>query len=106
MNLSYDYTELISELAEEISLGILTQNEAIQVVRSERDAGNDYRPIIDWYYSEAKMIKLLEVDATDSEFELKEKQKMKNQYNKNKHLMREILVSECMNEMQNKNKRI
>lgn len=58
MNFSYDYSEFLTEIKEEIADCILFADEYIQVLRRKTPAYDDYRPIIDWYYNKRKMIML------------------------------------------------
>ncbi len=48
MKTSYDYSDLLTELKEEIEDGVLTLEDNIKIVRYDGD-DTKYRPIIDWY---------------------------------------------------------
>ncbi len=61
MKTSYDYSDLLAELREEVQDRILTLNDNIKIVREDRN-DTKYRPIIDWYYED---------DKPDENFELK-----------------------------------
>lgn len=58
MKISYDYTDLIDDLADDLQDEILFQNSIIKIVRGDRikahNQFNDmtayYKPIIDYYY--------------------------------------------------------
>ena len=52
--ISYDYTELINEIKEEIEEGLLKMNDIIQVLRGDR-LNNLYTPIIDYYYNDERV---------------------------------------------------
>ncbi len=51
MNLSYDYSELLTELKGDLAEGLVKENDKIKVVRG-RKISDDYRPIIDYYYDD------------------------------------------------------
>lgn len=55
MRISYDYTELITELHEELKDGALSLESRIQVLRSQDEIWRGYHPIIDWYYEDSTM---------------------------------------------------
>lgn len=55
MRISYDYTELITELHKELKDGALSLESRIQILRSQDEIWRGYRPIIDWYYEDSTM---------------------------------------------------
>lgn len=55
MRISYDYTELIEELHEELRDDTLSLDSHIQILRSPNEIWRGYRPIIDWYYEDSTM---------------------------------------------------
>ena len=81
---SYDYSDLISELSEELSDGILSLDDTIQILRADEEITRYYRPIIDWYYSDERM-----VSHPD-----------KVQYEHDKPKLISITVVDCLNEME------
>lgn len=52
MKISYDYSEFIEEIQEELETAVLSTNENIWIVRADDPIHESYRPIIDWYYLE------------------------------------------------------
>lgn len=64
--LSYDYSEFLQEMEEELADGTLTKTDIIQILRSKEDRGG-YFPIIDWTYDKERM------DAMMDELEEDEK---------------------------------
>ena len=50
MNISYDYTDLLNELKDDLHEGLIKPNDYIKIVRG--DERNGYRPIIDFYYND------------------------------------------------------
>lgn len=93
LSLSYDYTEFLKELYEEIEDGILTKEDTIQILRNEKSLAG-YHPIIDWYYNHEMMLKVLPQlpEAT------------KEDYEKNRSALTEITVENCVREMYAVNK--
>lgn len=47
MKISYDYSELLQEIKEEVEDGIILVTDSIQVLRGEKLPGTDYSPIMD-----------------------------------------------------------
>lgn len=69
VNVSYDYSELIRELEDELYESILTEDSYIYVLRSEPEEGQIsfphlgiepqtyvYAPIIDWFYGDEEEV--------------------------------------------------
>ena len=52
MKISYDYSEFLQELKEELQIGTLDLSSDILIVRSDQTLIGNYQPIIDWYYSD------------------------------------------------------
>ena len=55
MKISYDYSEMIKEIKEELEFGTLTLDEDIYIVRKMRTVEHfgkvfNYNSIIDWYF--------------------------------------------------------
>ena len=94
MNISYDYTELIEELKEEVRDGILSLTDTIQVLRKLEKDINGYSPIIDWYYDDREMqehFKLFSVEDIEI-----------SQYRKDKSYLENMLVGNALIEMKEK----
>lgn len=104
MKISYDYSDMIKELKDELTDGILSITDNIQVLRAEQVLENGYRPIIDWYYDDRKIEEDLKSDIFDDEQEIEEKRKIKEQYKKDKPSLSNILVGNCILEMEELNK--
>ena len=104
MIISHDYTELINELKEEIGYGNLILESIIQVERSENEIEAGYSPIIDWYYSAESMEELMMGDIFDSNEDIAEKTKIKEQYESIKSRLKSIPVGEVLSEMEERNK--
>lgn len=99
MSISYDYEEMIQELQEELSDGILSLTDNIQILRDDKDIGYGYRPIIDWYYDDNTMTDDLNADIFDDEQDIEEKRHIKELYEKVKFL-EVISVANCLFEME------
>ena len=82
--ISYDYTGLISELNEELRDGILSLDDTIQILRADKEITRYYRPVIDWYSSDERMVNHLD----------------KVQYEQDKPKLISISVKDCLNEME------
>lgn len=68
MKLSYDYTEFLQEMKEEIEDGMVTLESVLRVRRADEPIDKEgYRPIIDWYYDEETMKGLLEECENEQE---------------------------------------
>lgn len=88
MRISYDYQEMIQELKEEINDGILSPTDDIQILRSSKTIGDNYKPIIDWYYDDNTMVEISETDLFDSEQDIKQMRQMYQEYIKNKPFLK------------------
>lgn len=82
--ISYDYADLISELNEDLRDGILSLDDTIQILRADEEVTRYYRPVIDWYYSDERM-----VNHPD-----------KVQYEQDKPKLISISVADCLDEME------
>lgn len=79
--LSYDYSEMLQELKEELADEILKMEDFIQVLRGDSREG--YEPIIDWYYDHDIQMECLKKDPMfDDENDVKEKRKISELYKK------------------------
>lgn len=108
---SYDYSKILAEIKEDIAEGILSMNDSINVVRGDKIIG-DYRPIIDYYYTDFAdtiMQPLEEIyskeDYTPAEWNklVKETEESINQYEKDKNSLELISVSRAISEMEELN---
>lgn len=101
VRVSYDYTELLDELEEELADGSLTLSDSIQVLRSKN---RGYQRIVDWYYDDLRTRDALARDVFDSSDEIQEKQELLARYEKDLPRLEKILVSDCLSEMKARNK--
>lgn len=85
---SYDYSDLISELSEELSDGILSLDDTIQILRSDEEITRYYRPVIDWYYSDDRMAECLDLDGSN-----------RRQYEQDKLKLISVSVKDCLSEL-------
>ena len=104
MKISYNYEEMLSELKEDVIDGVLLPTDTIQVLRSDKEIGNEYKPIIDWYYDNERMAENFKSDVFDDEQEIAQKQQIKKQYEKDKPNLLSISVEDCILEMEEWNK--
>lgn len=103
MKISYDYSDLIAELKDEIATGDLAYNEIIQVRREDRGIPN-YTPIIDYYYNADRMALIVADDPFDDEQERAEVAALKEDYEKYKDQLRPITVKDALAEMEEWNR--
>lgn len=105
-----DYKELISEINEEVSEGVLLPNDTIQILRGDEPVFENYCEIIDWYYDEYTMNEEIDTPLEDmylpeefSEAEWqemkKEQEKMKAQYLEDKPKLVAMKVKDVLTEM-------
>lgn len=92
IKISYDYEHLIEEIEEEIAEGSLTFEDIVQVLRSNRSIDDNYFPVIDWYYCDATMNKIVLEDSFETE-------QIKKDYEKNKDSLQPIKVKDLLVEM-------
>lgn len=93
--LSYDYTDLMQEIREDLS-----PSETMQILRADEPINDVYCPIIDWYYSADDMAELIARDPCDDEEEEAERKKMKAQYEKDKPRLEAKSVRAVLEEME------
>ncbi len=62
MPINYDYTDLLNELKEDIEDNILELDEEIQILRQDKSIGENYYPIVDYYYSHERMLAIFEIE--------------------------------------------
>lgn len=104
MKLSYDYSELISEIKAYLEDMTTMPGDQVQVLRSEKALGDGYKPVVDWYYDDYKMESLLAVDPFDSDVGVFNKKQLRKQYEEKKHQLESMSVVELLNEMQDRNR--
>ena len=107
--LSYDYSELIQELHEEIADGILKYDDIIQIVRGETiEEMGDYEPIIDWYYNNKCQMDDLKIEIFDDGEDIEMKNKIREQYEKDiqSGKLESCTVNAALVEMEDMNKLI
>ena len=110
MNISYDYSDLIKELNEEIAENTLKLDDTIQILRGEiigpvvhfgKTKIIAYKPIIDWYFDKPTMEDLLAPEPAYLNHEgiEEERLRMLQDYKKDAPLLQPITVRECLAEM-------
>lgn len=109
MQISYDYSELIQELTEEIEDNVLTEEDTIQILRGENIGpvthfGSTkiivYKPIVDWYYNHDTMAAITTEDPTDV---LDDRSRIQSDYEMNAPFLEQITVKDCLIEMRSLN---
>lgn len=93
---SYDYSEMLEELKEELQDRELTLDDNIQVLRADQPIYELYRPIIDWYYNNNIMVDMLAEN-------LKECEQIKQDYKRDKSKLESMKVADVINEMKTHN---
>ena len=103
---SYDYSEFLQELKEDIEDGLLRISDTVQVLRAEKSIWKEYRPVIDWYYGDESTQDPLRyfdaIDALDPETlqeDLKGFEARAEQHRKDLPKLEEILVEDLIEEM-------
>ena len=81
--------ELLQELQEELSDGILNEDSTIQVLEENNI-------IIDWYYNDEEMARINKIDEDDTEEDIETKQAILDQYNQNKLYLEEWIVRDVV----------
>lgn len=94
MKISYDYSELITELKEELTDHTLKSDDFIQVLRDDRGV------IVDWYYSEVVQADLYKPDIFDTLEEAAAMRKLKKQYEEDRPRLVSCRVSDILREME------
>ena len=103
-NIKYNYTDLISEITEDIENGTLSLKDKIQILRGNRlSKGRErYSPIICWYYDENTMDKIFEIEI-DNETSNDLKEMNKSVYLEDKPLLKTVTVKKALDEMNERN---
>ena len=110
MNISYDYSDLIKELNEEIAENTLKLDDTIQILRGEiigpvvhfgKTKIIAYKPIIDWYFDKPTMDDLLAPEPAYLQHDgiEEERLKMMDDYKRDSTSLQPITVKECLAEM-------
>ena len=99
---SYDYSDLIQEIKEELEDGILKPDSIVQILRDETQSV--YHPIIDWYYSEDKIVEDTTIEFDDSESDKELKREYISRYLDDKPRLQLMTVSAMLVEMEDMNK--
>lgn len=81
--------ELLQELQEELSDGILNEDSTIQILEENNI-------IIDWYYNDEEMARINKIDEDDTEEDIETKQAILDQYNQNKPYLEEWIVRDVV----------
>lgn len=77
-------------------------NEVIQILRSSEPIGENYYPIIEWWYGDPEMDELLKIK---DEEDIDEVLKLRKAYEKTKPFLEKITVQRCLMEMEQWNNR-
>lgn len=103
-NIKYNYTDLISEINEDVKNGALSLKDKIQILRGKRlSKGRErYSPIICWYYDENTMDKIFEVEI-DDEISNDLKEMNKSIYLEDKPFLKTVTVKKVLEEMKERN---
>ena len=103
-NIKYNYTDLISEITEDIENGTLSLKDKIQILRGNRlSKGRErYSPIICWYYDENTMNKIFEIEI-NNETSNYFKEMNKSVYWEDKPLLKTVTVKKALEEMNERN---
>ena len=99
---SYDYSDLIKEIKEELEDGILKPDSIVQILRDETQSV--YHPIIDWYYDDKKIVEDTTIQFDDSESDKELKREYISRYLDDKPRLQLMAVSAMLVEMEDVNK--
>lgn len=105
-----DYKELLEEINFEVSEGVLTPNDSIQILRGSEPVFENYCEIIDWYYDDFTMNEEISTPLEEmylpEEFSKKEwdemkleQEELKKQYLEDKPNLIEMKVKDVLTEM-------
>ena len=85
---SYDYTDLIHDIEDDLKEGSLTADADIQILRGEPVQDLGYAPVIDYYYVDSEMQELFYEDMLEGVKDTTQLKAEIQQYNKDKpHLL-------------------
>ena len=99
---SYEYSDMIKEMKEELEDGILKPDSIVQILRDETQS--IYHPIIDWYYSEDKNVEDTTIEFDDSESDKELKREYISKYLDDKPRLQLMTVSAMLVEMEDMNR--
>ena len=100
---SYDYTDMIQEIKEELEDKILRPDSVIQILRGTT-THSVYHPIIDWYYPEDRIVEDTTIEFDDTEEDKQFKREYISRYLDDKPKLQCITVSAMLVEMEDMNK--
>ena len=101
--LSYDYTDMIQEIKEELEDKILRPDSVIQILR-DTTTHSVYHPIIDWYYPEDRIVEDTTIEFDDTEEDKQFKREYISKYLDDKPRLQLMTVSAMLVEMEDMNK--
>lgn len=101
--LSYDYTDMIQELKEELEDKILKPDSIIQILR-DTQTHSEYSPIIDWYYSDDKVIEDTKIEFDDTDKDKEFKREYIDRYKGDKPFLKQATVTAVLTEMEDMNR--
>ena len=99
---SYDYSDLIKEMKEELEDGILKPDSIVQILRDETQSV--YHPIIDWYYEDKKVVEDTKIEFDDTEEDKQFKREYISRYLDDKPRLQLMTVSAMLVEIEDMNK--
>lgn len=103
MKYSYDYSDLLSELQEEVDEGILSDDSEVQILRKDETIFKDYKPIIDWFYNDTLMEEMLIPDIFDDKEDLEDKARLKELYTVNQPKLQSVKLIDLIEELEKVN---
>ncbi len=95
MELSYDYSKLIYMIKHEIS-ELINPDDELQILRGEH-LGNNYYPVVDYYYADEIMQEIYNENERLSEYPQMLKEKFR--YEKLKSQLKTVKVEDFLNEL-------
>lgn len=98
---SYDYSDLIKEIKEELEDGLLKPDSIVQILRDE--TRSVYHPIIDWYYDDKKVVEDTTIEFDDSESVKELKREYISRYLDDKPRLQLMTVAAMLVEMEDMN---
>ena len=101
--LSYDYTDMIQAVKEELEDKILRPDSVIQILR-DTTTHSVYHPIIDWYYPEDRIVEDTTIEFDDTEEDKQFKREYISRYIDDKPRLQLMAVSAMLVEMEDVNK--
>lgn len=121
MKLSYDYSELIRELGEEMSSGELSPGDDILILRSDDPVSSsmdsrdlliarglglnvDYHPIVDWYYDDLATERDLKPSPDDRPSDAAKIRIYRSQFDLDRPKMKIAKVRDVLSEMESWNR--